>query len=407
MKHKVPILFSAYFLIALIPFLSAHADESASIAAFSKSAVIGERLSFQTEDFTTRVTGGAALDGVIVCALPNPKVGVLKFAGRDVTPGEALTPEGLNGLTFLPTGKEAARATFTIVPVFASGGVHAPVEIAVNVLTEKNIAPAAHDVSLSTAKNIAIKGWFSATDADNDALTYTIMEQPTLGSVELYPGEMSAFFYTPYQDKTGKDQFTYTVTDAAGNVSAPATVKIRIERSVPKLTYADLDGTGVQYPAAKLAEKGTFIGETIGEQHFLYPNRTVSRREFVSMVLALMDAESPAAASSTGFSDNGNTPAWSRAIIASARANGIVQGSPSQNGAVFRPNDPVTHAEAAVMLNHALGLENATTAAFAPAWAAQATGNLISASILPPQCNTNKPLTRSDAVFILYNAMKK
>ena len=53
----------------------------------------------------------------------------------------------------------------------------------------------------------------------------------------------SEFVYTPYENKTGKDSFTYVAVDAVGNSSDPATVKIKIEKPNTKVTYADMDAT--------------------------------------------------------------------------------------------------------------------------------------------------------------------
>ena len=46
----------------------------------------------------------------------------------------------------------------------------------------------------------------------------------------------SEFVYTPYENKTGKDSFTYVAVDAVGNSSDPATVKIKIEKPNTKVT---------------------------------------------------------------------------------------------------------------------------------------------------------------------------
>ena len=67
----------------------------------------------------------------------------------------------------------------------------------------------------------------------------------------------SEFVYTPYENKTGKDSFTYVAVDAVGNSSDPATVKIKIEKPNTKVTYADMDGDPAHKAAIRLAEEGS------------------------------------------------------------------------------------------------------------------------------------------------------
>ncbi|MFR5421782.1 MAG: Ig-like domain-containing protein [Oscillospiraceae bacterium] len=48
--------------------------------------------------------------------------------------------------------------------------------------------------------------------------------------------ENGSFVYTPRQEWVGEDSFTFTVTDAAGNVSHPATVRITVSAvGMPRL----------------------------------------------------------------------------------------------------------------------------------------------------------------------------
>jgi arylsulfatase A-like enzyme len=58
------------------------------------------------------------------------------------------------------------------------------------------------------------------------ALTFAIVDQPTQGA--LTGGAGGIYTYTPNLGATGADSFTFTVTDAAGTTSDPATVSITI-----------------------------------------------------------------------------------------------------------------------------------------------------------------------------------
>ena len=65
-------------------------------------------------------------------------------------------------------------------------------------------------------------------DGDIDPTTVTITAQPDHGSVSVDP-VTGVVTYTPDQDYNGPDSFAYTVDDATGTTSNPATVSITVE----------------------------------------------------------------------------------------------------------------------------------------------------------------------------------
>ena len=114
------------------------------------------------------------------------------------------------------------------------------------------------------------------------------------------------FVYTPYENKTGKDSFTYVAVDAAGNTSEPATVKIKIEKADTKVTYADLDGHEAGRAAIRMAEAGIFIGERVGGAYYFHPDAPVSRAEFTAMAMDVCGVEALEGVTRTGFADDGD-----------------------------------------------------------------------------------------------------
>ena len=120
-------------------------------------------------------------------------------------------------------------------------------------LTAQNAAPIAENLELSTYKNVAITGTFAATDPEGDLITFRLVDKPKRGAVTLSEDGSAEFVYTPYENKTGKDSFTYVAVDAVGNTSAPATVKVKIEKANTKVTYADMDGVPAYRAALRLA----------------------------------------------------------------------------------------------------------------------------------------------------------
>ena len=88
----------------------------------------------------------------------------------------------------------------------------------------QNTAVASH-VSAATIKNINATINLVASDADFDDLTYTIVSNPTNGSLGSIVG--STVIYTPTNNYTGFDSFTFKAND--GNTdSATKTVSIKV-----------------------------------------------------------------------------------------------------------------------------------------------------------------------------------
>ncbi len=88
-----------------------------------------------------------------------------------------------------------------------------------------NHVPTATPLSLVTKKNEPRFVSPFGTDLDGDALTYTIVTQPTHGSLS-FPVN-SAPVYTPATDFVGNDSFTFTVSDFA-STSTAATVNLTV-----------------------------------------------------------------------------------------------------------------------------------------------------------------------------------
>ena len=110
-------------------------------------------------------------------------------------------------------------------------------------------------MELSTYQNIAITGYFDAVDGEGDTLTFQLTSTPARGAVELAGDGSARFVYTPYENKTGKDSFTYVALDQAGNTSPEAKVTLHIEKPNTKVTYADLEGSAAHKAAIRLAEE--------------------------------------------------------------------------------------------------------------------------------------------------------
>lgn len=415
MKKKIktiPLLLACYFIICIIPFAAAVIDKTAPV---SKTAVIGTPINFQPDELLRTVDHRDQIEGILISDLPDPKVGVLKFAGNDLLPGDAVTIENINAIQFVPSSQSVASVTFRIIPVYKSGDARKAVNINVHVLASKNVPPTCTNFTLQTAKNISTSGYFRATDPENDPVIYEVTSAPKLGSITICAGNENKFIYTPYQDKIGSDTFTYIAKDKAGNNSTPATVKITITKPKLKLAYADMMENGAHYAALQLAERNILVGETIGDVSFFYPNRPISRSEFIAMVVSAFDLPKSSAVANCGFADNNVVATWARSYISCAKTEGLINGNMKNKKMIVRPNATITRGEAAVILNAAISLSNTTTIpTFAdiksiPSWAKQASVNVAVHHILPVYADgslrINAPLNRADAAEIIYSAL--
>ena len=90
--------------------------------------------------------------------------------------------------------------------------------------------PIAENFSLTTYRDVAVSGTFSAVDPEGDPLTFRVTKNPARGAITFAEEGSARFTYTPYENKTGKDSFTYVAEDGEGNVSQPAVVSIKIQK---------------------------------------------------------------------------------------------------------------------------------------------------------------------------------
>ncbi len=346
-----------------------------------------------------------ALEGVYVMDVPSELDAALTLGGRTVCAGDVLDTSMLSKLRVQPARNRDAGCELVYCPI-ENGKVLSPSVLTLSILTGKNEAPTCRDGKLETYKNIANTGAFSASDPEGDALTYQLVKEPRRGTVEIHAD--GSFTYTPKENKVGKDAFTYTATDSAGNVSNVATITVRIVKPADKAMYQDLSGDSLNYTAMWLKDKGVYTGKRIAGNLCFEPEASVTRGEFLVMAMKLLGDEPESALLTSGFADENQTPAWMRPYIVSAFKNGTVSGVTSPGGMVFRPASNLTRAEAAVMLRNLLSLpQPSVQSVFAedadvPAWAQSSVAALSEAGIEIPVTTSADDLTRREAAELLF-----
>ena len=265
-----------------------------------------------------------------------------------------------------------------------------------------NSAPVAENLEVMTYRNVSVGGKLSAMDPDGDELTFVVTTQPSKGSVELDAG--GSFVYTPRDGKKGRDYFGFEAVDSQGNHSQEATVIIKIARQKTCIAYSDMDGSADEYAAAFLAESGVYVGACVGGKYVFGPDESVTRGEFLAMCMELCGRELLSGVKSTGFADDGDMDAWLKPYVSTAVIDGVISGD-TETGA-FGSEQPITQAEAAVMLNNILRPTDVSAAGLedngaVPAWAAQSVANLTACRVISGETSDSESLTRAQAARML------
>ena len=390
-------------------------EEKPLVGEVSKSVVAGGTIPFSAEDF--KVQGGRrlSLTALVVESLPDPGAGTLLLGGTVLEVGARVEKSALSGLRFLSVGSPTVSKTgFELKPIFSNGEEGEPFAVAITLTDKTNHPPVARNMELNTYKNVSVTGYFDAVDGEGDELTFRMISNPARGAVTLAEDGSGKFVYRPYENKTGKDTFTYVAVDEAGNTSSEATVSLRIEKGNAAVTYADLDGHPAHKSAVRLAEEGIYVGAQVAGVHLFEVDRPVTRAEFLSMAMAVAELEPLEDVTVTGFADDALIPDWSRGCVSAAVMAGAVQGGRDDTGAVvFAPDEVVTAAQAAVMLDSLLGITDVPLEVFAiqtqSHWAGQAAANLASGGVIRPEGlmsdSLAQPMTLGDAAVMLDGAM--
>lgn len=102
-----------------------------------------------------------------------------------------------------------------------------------------NFPPVAINQTVNVANNTAKAITLAATDEAGNALTYTVVTQPTNGTLS---GSAPNLIYTPATNFIGADSFTFVAYDGT-NYSALATVSIAVKYTTITLTVNSAHGT--------------------------------------------------------------------------------------------------------------------------------------------------------------------
>ena len=423
LRRAATVLLSTVLLCSLTAPASAFfwnkKSESSCVTNVTRNVLIGGTLHFSPDDFA--VVGGADdLSSITITTLPERSCGVLSVGAQPLEQGCVIRVNALDGLRFQAMNAPTVERTkFSFTPTFSSGAQGEEVTVDLHLLREENQAPIAENMSLSTYKNVPVTGYFQAVDAEGDPLTFQITDTPARGSVAAAEDGTNRFTYTPYENKTGKDSFTYVAVDSAGNISNPAKVSVRIEKAGTTVSYSDMGADPAHKAALRLAEEGIFVGEYVNGQYFFSPDTPVTRSQFLAMAMSVAGLDPLEQVNATGFADDIAIPTWAKGYVSSALKAGVIHGTRNEQGEiVFCPDTTVTRAEATVMLNNLLDVSDVSVQTWSSVglddsaqdhWAMQAAANLTTTGVIRPEHGNvhtlDTALTRADVAEMLDSSL--
>ncbi len=189
-----------------------------------------------TASVSIRVSGGAApprcsahafsarkdvpLQAAVACT--DADGGALSYA-LSTPPARGVLQLAAGG-TFTYTPPEGYVGTTTFRFTASDGALVSEVATATITVAAGGTAPVCRDVSVSTLEDVPVRVDPDCTDADGDALTYTLAAAGH-GTVEPVAG--GGYRYRPDPDYHGEDSFIYRAADAQAG-SAPATMTVRV-----------------------------------------------------------------------------------------------------------------------------------------------------------------------------------
>lgn len=342
------------------------------------------------------------LAGICITALPASSAGTVLLGNRVLRPGDILTANQLSSLTFHPLRtQQDAQAVISYLPIYEDR-VEKSAAMTIGIRGKEDKAPVAQDTTMETYKNLSNDGTLKASDPEGESLTFTVIRGPKRGTLELRND--GTFTYTPKKNKVGVDSFTYTAADPAGNVSREATVTIQILKPTDAKQYADTAGTDCRFEAEWMRSTGLFIGEQVSGSACFYPKKTVSRGEFLAMVVQVLDIPVESADTVQLPAD---TPQWLKPYLAAAQRSGLTDHWQQ----TVSLQEPITGAEAAVMLQNALDLTVSAQLLEEDISLQENVSSRTAASLAVMAENgvaleADTVLTRADAAKVLYRVSK-
>lgn len=271
---------------------------------------------------------------------------------QDVTNGTLTLETDTGNFIYTPQQNYSGTDSFTFLASDDNGDSSiATVSI---IITAVNDAPAAQNGTITVSEDSTANGQLQAQDVDNGSLTYSVVANPTSGTLNV-TNTTGAYTYSPDANATGTDSFTFQVSDGQA-ISNTATVSITItatndtptaqsaaitinEDSTTngQLQAQDPDGDSLTYSVVTNPTKGSLTIITSGAFTYI-PNADISGTDSFTFQVSDGQAISNTATISITISPVNDTPVAQNGSLNAAfdqTTTGTLQ-------ATDQENDPLT-----------------------------------------------------------------
>lgn len=317
----------------------------------AKSALVNEKIIFSADDFEKSLNM-STLTSITITSVPSVADGCLCLGDIIVNAGQTISRSNLDLLNYRAASNAVREASFK----FKVDGSEYEMTCNLFFLTRENSAPTLDSedertLSVSTHQSVMAYGRIRAYDPDGDSIRYEIVSYAKNGVIDLDP-QTGEYTYSPLGSYFGEDSFEYVAVDKYGNYSSSKKVSLNVERLKTDVVYGDMDGNKAHHAALVMTERGIMDGTQIGDITYFMPDKSVSRIDFLVMLMNTIGMGKCEAVLDTGFDDDAEIPQSMKGYVRAARDKGLITGEVTDNGEyLFYPNRPITRAEAALIVS--------------------------------------------------------
>lgn len=272
--------------------------------------------------------------------------------------------------------------------------------------------------------NETLTAAMEASVSGDETFNFVIITNPASGALIHENSGDPTFSYTPSGDFAGLDSFTFRL-ESGEYYSNVGTVTIEVIRPTDPIIpfyYKDMQEHWANFSASHLATRGFVIGEQIGNDFYYWPDKQMSRGEFLLFLLSVLDINDTENVADITFADEDLIPDWMLEKAKIAYEMEIISGVADDSDSLYLyPNSPITRAEAFVMINNALLVKtdavntdekiNYSDATSIPSWAMQAIQNLSAYQIIQGSSNNvvnpSNITSRGEAAELCYKLLKQ
>ena len=379
----------------------------ANDSSMAMAGIKGGRITFDSEVFA-RAMNRSSVESITITEAPPIADGELLIGTSVVNGNQTVSGANLSLMTYAQKSDAGASSYFK----FRCDDSPYEIKCELYMLDSVNRAPTlstAPELTLdvSTHKNVKLYGTLSAYDPEGDDMKIEIVSYPKRGILTMVDAAEGRYTYSPAENFTGSDSFTYVARDKYGNYSASKTVSLTVRSTAASVEYEDLLDSPYHNAALTMAEY-RIMGA--GEGSLFLPDGTVSREDFLIMAMRSVGMTDVAEASTTPFADTADMTPTGRAYISAAYELGYIKGTYIGDTLCYLPNEPISRAEAAVIVANIIDAATpAVTPVFGdsadvPAFAQGAMASLNYMGILADRGGSimaNADLTRGEAAEML------